>query len=126
MSDINQQGVVRESGYRKWRLRHSLWLLAPILGFGYLSFVGFVYCAVRVRERRWTILAVLSVSLTVIGFVLVATWSDGGNGTSTAAVMYVVDLWIVSVLFALVVNHDYLAWHARHELQSPSAVPGRV
>jgi hypothetical protein len=44
---------------RKWRLRHSAWLLAPILGIGILSFVGFVYVGLRVRTRKFWIALVI-------------------------------------------------------------------
>lgn len=99
---------------RLWRLRHSLWVLAPILGFGYLSFVGFAYCAARVRTPAWIVAAICSTVLTVVGYILVAVWTDASGAPTTAAIVYNIDLWLASIIFAIVVNRDYLAWRARH------------
>lgn len=105
-----------DSEYRAWRWRHSLWLLAPILGVGVLSFVGFVYCAVKVRERRWAVLATFSVVLTIVGYVLLSTWTNSAGDASNAASAYVFGLWAASVILGFVVNRDYLAWRARREV----------
>ena len=109
-------GPADDRQYRRWRWRHSRWLLAPILGFGVLSFVGFVYCAVKVRERRWTVLASVSVALTIVGYILLSTWTNSAGDGSHAANAYVIGLWIASVIFGFVANRDYLAWHARREV----------
>ena len=97
---------------REWRLRHSLWMLAPILGCGALSFVGFVYCAARIRTKAWTAVALSSVLLTFLGYILVSVWTDSKGNPSNAATIYLIDLWLGSIVFAVVINKDYLAWRA--------------
>lgn len=99
-------------GDRSWRRRHSAWLLAPVLGFGLFSFVGFVYCAIRVKERKWVVLAVVAVVLTVLGWIFISAWTDANGQASTAAITYLLELWLVSVIFACLVNRDYLNWRA--------------
>lgn len=91
------------SGF-SWKVRHSAWLLAVVLGAGYLSFVGFVYCAVRVRERKWVVVAALSVAATIVGYVILGATSDAA---------YLVELWLASIVFGVVVDVDYLAWRAK-------------
>lgn len=112
--DVNQLSHVPGGNPvgRQWRIRHSLWMLAPILGLGFLSFVGFAYCAVRVRSRAWTVTAIGTVLLTVVGYILMGAWTDATGGPTTAAVVYMIDLWLASIVFAFVVNPDYLAWRA--------------
>lgn len=95
-----------------WKIRHSLWLLAPVLGFGYLSFVGFVFCAMRIQTRKWVVLATISVALTVLGWILLASWTDASGAGTTAARVYLVELWLASIAFGLVVNRDYLRWRS--------------
>lgn len=97
---------------RRWRVRHSLWILAPVLGFGFFSFVGFVYCAARVRTRAWTVTAVATALLTVLGYILMGTWTNRAGDPTEAATVYMIDLWLASIVFAFVVNRDYLAWRA--------------
>jgi hypothetical protein len=97
---------------RRWRWRHSAWTLAPILGIGVFSFVGFVYCAIRVREQKWIVLACVSTALTVIGWILVSAWTEPNGDASNAATAYVIGLWLVSIVFAFVVNKDFLTWRA--------------
>lgn len=96
----------------RWRWRHSAWLLAPILGFGYFSFVGFAYCAIRIQERKWTVLAVASSGLTLLGWILAIAWTDSLGDPSNAAIVFIIDLWIASIVMATVVNSDYLRWRA--------------
>ena len=113
--------VLRDS---RWRWRHSAWLLAPVLGFGFFSFVGFAYCAIRVQEKAWTVLAAASAGLTVLGWILMSTWTDSLGEPSNAATVFILDLWIASIVIACVVNGDYLRWRATRASPSPSrAVP---
>lgn len=95
---------------RSWRWRQSLWLLVPIFGIGLFSFAGFVYCAIRIRERKWIILAAASCAATILGWILLSVWTDAEGNPSTAAMTFILELWLASVILAVVVNFDYLAW----------------
>jgi hypothetical protein len=81
----------------KWRVRHSAWLLAPILGLGLLSFVGFVYVALRVRNRRFWVACAVG----CIGSVL--SWISNDIA---------IIVWIGLIVYGFVLNRDYLRWRA--------------
>lgn len=99
---------------RKWRIRHSAWLLAPIFGFGMLSFIGFVYVAFRVRSRKFWIACFVGCAgsaFTWIGESIWGSTSDGDkNGTWGAGIMMAV--WVALILYAFIINRDYLRWRA--------------
>jgi hypothetical protein len=91
---------------RKWRIRHSAWLLAPILGFGLLSFVGFVYVGLRVRTRKFWIALVVGCIGSAIVFVA-TEWIPGAGGGAV-----IMAAWIALVAYGFVLNRDYLWWRA--------------
>ena len=101
---------------RAWRTRHSAWLLAVILGFGLLSFVGFLYCAVRVGSRVWWRRAAVTFAATVPGWVVMSLFSSTDEQRADMLRMvpedYPIILWIVLTGYAFVVNRDYLRWRA--------------
>jgi hypothetical protein len=111
-----QQGDIDD---RSWRWRHSAWILAPILGIGLFSFVGFAYCAARVREAKWIVLACVSAGLTIIGWIVVGAWTEPNGDLSNAATAYIIGLWLVSIVFAFVVNKDYLIWRSSGVRSTP-------
>ena len=115
-----------------WRIRHSAWLLAPVLGFGTFSFVGFLYCALRVRTRRWWIGAAITFILSTMIWVFAAIFfepetdaSQTPGGNFTAAYLLVV--WAGQILYGFIVNRDYLSWLATrtawYEQPVPNAPP---
>lgn len=81
----------------KWRVRHSAWLLAPILGIGMFSFVGFVYVALRVRSRKFWIACVIGCLGSALAWI-------------TADIALIV--WIGLIVYGFVINRDYLRWRA--------------
>lgn len=96
---------------REWRRRHSLWLLAPILGFGMFSFIGFVYVAIRVGSRKfWRVAAVYSLA-TVLAWTFIAATPTDSALANIGAVLILV-LWIGGTIHAVVLNRDYLRWRA--------------
>lgn len=112
-------------GDGRWRRLHSAWLLAVIFGFGLLSFVGFLYCAIRVRNRKWWTRAAVTGGLSALGWVLMSLFveSNGESPASTTssdapgpaddlAIGFVIALWIGSVIYGFVVNREYLRWRA--------------
>jgi DNA uptake protein ComE-like DNA-binding protein len=113
MNSVNTDSPAARLASRGWRLRHSAWTLAPIFGFGLLSFVGFVYVACRVREKRWWLIAAVFCLLTALAWTLmeVAEGSDGEVSGGAAGV--VVGVWAASIIYAFILNRDYLKWRAR-------------
>lgn len=96
----------------RWRIRHSAWLLAPILGLGVLSCVGFIYCAARVKTGRWITVAVAATLASIVAVVLDSAWQDSAGNVSNAAATFMVMLWLASVAFGFVINRDYLEWRS--------------
>lgn len=41
-----------------------------------------------------------------------ATWTDSAGNPTNAATVYMIDLWLASIVFAFIVNRNYLAWRA--------------
>jgi hypothetical protein len=97
---------------RSWRIRHSAWLLAPILGFGIFSFVGFLYCAVRVRNQKWWRVAAITGGLSAVLWALSFGWTDDKGQTSDGAATLTIFLWIGFVIWGAILNRDYLRWRA--------------
>lgn len=95
-----------------WRVRHSAWILAPVLSIGLLSFVGFGYCALRIRERRWAALTAISFATSAVGWAVTANWTTPSGDLTAGATVYLLGLWLGSVVFALLVAPDYLRWRA--------------
>lgn len=108
---------------RAWRTRHSAWLLAPLLGIGVFTFVGFVYVALRIRHRKYWTIAGAYVAVTALALVLVGVSSDG-DATSTLGGMLLLGLWAGGIVHGLVLNRDYLEWRSRSRPWFVASDPG--
>jgi hypothetical protein len=106
---------------KNWRLRHSAWMLALFLGCGFLSFVGFLYCAIRVRTKKWWKIAAITGALSALGWLLMSLFSETSEDSGSSdvpgpwddiAVGYVLALWVGLIIYGFVVNRDYLRWRA--------------
>lgn len=102
-----------------WRRRHSAWLLAPILGCGMLSFVGFVYVAIRVQTRKFWAAAAISSAGSAAIWVAMALSGDlsetGESSTDTTSdwsAGLAVAVWVALLVYGFVLNRDYLRWRA--------------
>jgi uncharacterized membrane protein YsdA (DUF1294 family) len=96
---------------RKWRIRHSAWLLAPILGMGFFSFVGFLYVALRVRKRKFWIACAIACLGSALVAISTSIWNER-NGNSSTGGGVIMAVWVGLVVFAMVLNRDYLRWRA--------------
>src|SRR4051794_20473246 len=113
MNSVNTDSPPARLASRGWRLRHSAWTLAPIFGVGLFSFVGFVYVAFRVREKRWWLIATVFCVLTAVTWTLM-TVTEGPDGkASGGAAGVVLAVWAASIIYAFILNRDYLKWRAR-------------
>ena len=96
----------------QWRMRHSAWLLAPILGFGAFGCVGFLYIAFRTGRRKLWIIAAVYSALSVIALTA-STIADGKAGPLyTFAGGLLVALWLGGTIHGLFLNREYLRWRA--------------
>jgi hypothetical protein len=109
---------------RAWRLRHSAWLLAPIMGCGVLSFIGFLYVALRMRRRKYWMIAAAYIAVTVVAFILIPSGSEG-DVTYTLGGMLALGLWAVGIVHGLVVNREYLEWRSTSRPWYASSSPRR-
>lgn len=106
---------------RAWRIRHSAWMLAVFFGVGVLSFIGFLYVAIRIKTKKWWIVAGATAALSGVGMALMELYTrtdpegqsqDVPGSADDFAVGYVVILWFGLSIYALIVNRDYLRWKA--------------
>lgn len=110
---------------KSWRLRHSAWLLAPILGCGMLSFVGFIYVAIRVQNKKfWIAAAIGSLGSATIWTVLALTGdleessdtaskaAESTESMSDLGLGVVLAVWAALLVYAFILNRDYLRWRA--------------
>ncbi|MFI6262180.1 ComEA family DNA-binding protein [Micromonospora sp. NPDC051006] len=96
-----------------WRIRHSLWLLLPIAGCGFLAGAGFLYIGLRARRTAWWI---AGIAYLVIGWTSFATIgeSDKTGALSTVATVVLLAMWVASIVHGCVVNSSWLRWRADH------------
>lgn len=93
-----------------WKLRHSLWMLAPLIGMGAVSWVGFVYVAGRTRRRPHIVIAFFFL---IVGMIA-ALWPSNPNmpGDNTAGGLLGL-VWAGALVSALLVNPGYLRFRWR-------------
>ena len=79
---------------RPWRRWNSWWVWVPLVDFGFLGWLGFVFAWVRTRDRRYGIAAAVFGAFVVAGFVLIT--ADNERDTILA------DLGAVAVLVSMI------------------------
>ena len=99
---------------RLWRICHSAWLLPVVFGFGLFCFIGFLYCAIRVRSRKWWTAATIASGCTLVLWVIMfsADEVNGQTQISDAAAIYFVLVWAGSITAGFALNRHYLRWRA--------------
>lgn len=97
-----------------WRLRHSAWMLAPLLSLGALAWVGFVYVAARTRKPAWVALA----GFFLVAGAVAAFWPDDADNTQGGLLVFV---WAAAIVTAFIINPGYLRWRAGRGLPAEPA-----
>jgi len=93
----------------RWRLRHSLWLVVPVLSVGILTWAAFLYVGVRARRPAWWIAGIVYAAALVVVFVLDETSARRPNEyTSGWGGGLLLAIWIAGSLHALIINREWL------------------
>jgi hypothetical protein len=92
-----------------WRLRHSLWLLTPLLGLGPVTWAAFLHVGRRTHHRPWLVASAVY-GLAAIAVIAVFSTTPEGATRSIDAIagLAVIAVWAGGFLHALVVNPRYL------------------
>lgn len=102
---------------RTWRIRHSAWMLAPILSIGLFSWVGFVYIGIRARRAAWWGAGAVYFSFFIV-FLLLPTGAAQAEATGQEEANWqggvLVAIWAASILHAFLINRSWLRWRAAY------------
>ncbi|GAA1195172.1 ComEA family DNA-binding protein [Pseudonocardia alaniniphila] len=113
---------------RAWRIRHSIWLLGPIVGIGIITWASFLYVGTKASRRDWQIAGGLYAAATAAIFFF-TDGTEGPNGKPNewlGGVMLA--LWAAGIVHAVLSNKSWLRWrsqnhapwYAAQESSSPS------
>jgi DNA-binding SARP family transcriptional activator len=94
---------------RTWRIWHSLWLLPALVGFGFWTWLSFLYIGVRAWRRTWLLIAAAYAALLVGAIILLFNddpWVSDLGGFGLPA------LWVGGAIHALLVNRSWLRWRS--------------
>jgi DNA-binding SARP family transcriptional activator len=97
---------------RPWRVWHSLWILPALLGFGFCTWLSFLYIGVRARRRDWLLMAVAYAAL-MVGELSLAEY--GNSNSDSVALVFLfsfIALWGGGSVHALLVNRSWLRWRS--------------
>lgn len=86
-----------------WKVLQSLWVLASLVSCGFLSWAGFLYCAIRINTRTWWLAFVGS----VVFWIGVLVWI-AGSGDETPSDASVLVFWLVPVAASLALLPKFL------------------
>ncbi|MCX4474140.1 helix-hairpin-helix domain-containing protein [Micromonospora sp. NBC_01655] len=106
-----------------WRLRHSWWVLLPILGFSCLGGLGFLYVGIRARRPAWWISGIGYLLAGWGGFIGVGA-TDKESAASDWSIGVWFAAWVACVVHALVANVSWLQWRAGHRPWYAQPAPG--
>ncbi|MEV0902132.1 helix-hairpin-helix domain-containing protein [Actinoplanes sp. NPDC049802] len=89
-------------------------MLLPILSFGCLSGLGFLYVGIRARRLNWSIAGVVySILSTSAGL-----WGPSQPKDSVASDLafgFLLAVWMAAVTHALIINGQWLRWRASYQ-----------
>lgn len=118
---------------RKWRLRHSIWMVGAILGLGILTWASFLYIGFKARRPDWLIASVIyAIAAGVLFYFTDETPLPAGTpgGDADWVGGSIVALWVAGIVHAVLSNKSWLRWRARNTLPwyltTPTAAPQPV
>lgn len=108
-----------------WRIRHSWWLLLPILGCSCLGGAGFLYVGLRAKRPAWWIAGIVYLLVGWIAFILIGVFPKESVASDlTTGLVLAVSLGCI--VHACLINSSWLRWRASYTPwyhQQPTAPP---
>ena len=109
-----------------WRLKHSWWLLLPVLGLSCLGGVGFLYVGLRARRPAWWIAGIGYLLVGWTAFILTGE-ADRDSPLADWMAGLVLVVWITGIVHAFMINSSWLRWRAGYRpwyAEQPPGGPG--
>jgi DNA-binding SARP family transcriptional activator len=97
---------------RPWRIWHSLWLLPALLGFGYWTWLSFLYIGIRARRRDWLLIAAAYAALVIGECGLIEYGNPNSNFVAVVFLLSSLAIWAGGVVHGLCVNPSWLRWRS--------------
>lgn len=115
---------------RSWRWLNSWWIFAPLLGCGFLSFLGFLVAAIRTGKKHYWVATAVYALTGAIALTLIMLAGDKGSPrydlfSSLAMLPLFVSLF-APIIHAAIKNRDYLttlAYKGAWYIQPPNPAP---
>ena len=97
-----------------WRIGHSLWLLAPLIGCGGLGGLALTFLGLYARRPSWWIPGLVYTAGTIAAFVVVGV-EEIESTLSDAAAGVLLALWVACLFHCLLINSSWLRWSFHHQ-----------
>lgn len=99
---------------RGWRLRHSLWLLAPILGLGILTWAAFLYIGTRAHSRYWQVSGIGYAIIAAFLFIFIDSTEGPAGKPNEWVGGAIFALWLTGIVHAVLSNRSWLRWRSQN------------
>jgi hypothetical protein len=90
-----------------WRIKHSLWLLVPILGGGCFSGVGLLIVGLVARKPAWWVAGLLYVPATWAAFLIMGSLPEKSTASDVGVLVFLL-IWLACIVHSIAVNPLYL------------------
>jgi competence ComEA-like helix-hairpin-helix protein len=106
--------VTRRTGSEPSWAAKWLWLLTPLIPFGWFAFAGFLYAGLRVRHAPWMVAGVVYLVVTGVTFGLIgnddpaAGAESSRSGVENVAITVMLVFWLLSIVHALVIRKEFV------------------
>lgn len=98
---------------RRWRMRHSIWMLWGVLSLGLFWFVSFAIIGFRTKNRFWIALSALFLALLIVFFSVDAP-AKGEPASPMSSLMgfTILASYVGGIIYAWFSNRKWLVWKA--------------
>jgi hypothetical protein len=108
-----------------WRVKHSLWLLLPVLGASCFSGLGLLIVGLRARKPAWWIPGALYLPAAWAGFLVVGALPQESLASDIAVLCFFL-IWLAVIVHSIAVNPLYLRWRAANVPWFERSAPPRT